>query len=41
MYQPEALRQKVIDTFGFKAFQQTLASHLDKHFQSIQPIEKN
>ena len=41
MYQPEALRQKVIDTFGFKAFQQTLARHLDKHFQSIQPIEKN
>lgn len=25
MYQPEALRQKVIDTFGFERFQQTLA----------------
>jgi glycosyltransferase involved in cell wall biosynthesis len=25
MYQPDALRQKVIDTFGFERFQQTLA----------------
>jgi len=25
MYQPEALRQKVIDTFGFVRFQHTLA----------------
>lgn len=35
MYQPEALRQKVIDTFGFEQFQKTLASHLDEHFQGI------
>ncbi len=35
MYQPEALRHKVIDNFGFERFQQTLASHLDKHFQPI------
>ncbi|BAY33439.1 glycosyltransferase [Nostoc carneum NIES-2107] len=34
MYQPEALRQKVIDTFGFEKFQQTLASYLDSHFQA-------
>lgn len=25
IYQPEALRQKVIDTFGFERFKQTLA----------------
>ncbi len=35
MYQPEALRQKVIDTFGFDRFQQTLASHLDQHFPAM------
>lgn len=35
IYHPEALRQKVIDTFGFERFQKTLASHLDKHFQPI------
>jgi len=35
MYQPETLRQKVIDTFGFERFQQTLASHLDQHFPAI------
>lgn len=35
MYQPEALRLKVIDTFGFERFQKTLASHFDKHFQPI------
>ncbi len=29
MYQPEALRQKVIDTFGFERFKQALASHLE------------
>jgi glycosyltransferase involved in cell wall biosynthesis len=34
IYQPEALRQKVIDNFGFERFQQTLASLLDKHFQA-------
>ncbi|MBF2066605.1 MAG: glycosyltransferase [Calothrix sp. C42_A2020_038] len=33
IYQPEALRQKVVDTFGFERFQQTLASHLHEHFQ--------
>lgn len=32
MYQPEALRRKVIDTFGFERFQQTLKSYLDMHF---------
>jgi hypothetical protein len=26
LYQPEILRQKVIDTFGFEKFKQTLAS---------------
>ncbi|GAB1544832.1 hypothetical protein NUACC21_75080 [Scytonema sp. NUACC21] len=30
MYQPESLRQKVIDTFGFDRFKQTLASLVDK-----------
>ncbi len=35
MYQPEALRQKVIDTFGFERFQQTLASLLEQHFQPM------
>ncbi|NEO43489.1 MAG: glycosyltransferase family 4 protein [Moorea sp. SIO4A3] len=35
MYQPEALRQKVIDTFGFDRFQQTLASYLEQHFKQI------
>lgn len=35
MYQPEALRLKVIDIFGFERFQKTLASHLDNHFQAI------
>ncbi|MBR8835818.1 MAG: glycosyltransferase [Stigonema ocellatum SAG 48.90 = DSM 106950] len=34
IYQPEALRQKVIDTFGFERFQQTLASHLDQHLRA-------
>ncbi|MBD2596470.1 glycosyltransferase [Nostoc spongiaeforme FACHB-130] len=31
LYQPQALRQKVIDTFGFERFQQTLAE-LIEHF---------
>jgi glycosyltransferase involved in cell wall biosynthesis len=35
MYQPENLRQQVIDTFGFERFQETLASHLDKHFKGL------
>ena len=38
MYQPEALRQKVIDTFGFERFQQTLASLVEHHFQ---PMKRN
>ena len=29
MYQPEALRQKVIETYGFQRFQQTLAQYLN------------
>jgi glycosyltransferase involved in cell wall biosynthesis len=32
MYQPEALRLKVIEKFGFEHFKKTLANHLDKHF---------
>lgn len=35
MYQPEALRLKVIDNFGFERFQQILASHLDKHLHPM------
>ncbi|BAB76937.1 glycosyltransferase [Anabaena sp. FACHB-709] len=35
MYQPDALRQKVIDYFGFERFQATLAKYLDKRLQSI------
>ena len=35
MYQPEALRRKVIETFGFERFQHTLASHLSQYFQPI------
>jgi glycosyltransferase involved in cell wall biosynthesis len=34
IYQPEALRQKVIDTFGFDRFKQTLGSYLERHFLS-------
>jgi glycosyltransferase involved in cell wall biosynthesis len=34
MYQPEALRQKVIETYGFDRFQATLANHLENHFFS-------
>jgi glycosyltransferase involved in cell wall biosynthesis len=34
MYQPEVLRQKVIDTYGFDRFQATLANHLENHFCS-------
>lgn len=30
LYQPEALRQKVIDRFGFERFQQTLADYLNE-----------
>ncbi|MGJ5627867.1 glycosyltransferase [Nostoc sp. CALU 1950] len=35
MYQPDILRQKVIDYFGFERFQTTLAKYLDKHLQSL------
>ncbi len=35
MYQPEALRQRVIDTFGFERFKQTLASHLKCYSISV------
>ncbi|MBD2017975.1 glycosyltransferase [Microcoleus sp. FACHB-53] len=31
IYQPEALRQKAIDTFGFNRFQQTLASYIEPY----------
>lgn len=31
MYQPEALRQKVIDTFGFEQFKQTLANYVEEY----------
>jgi glycosyltransferase involved in cell wall biosynthesis len=34
IYQPEALRQKVIDTFGFERFKQTLGGYLERHFLS-------
>jgi hypothetical protein len=30
-YQPESLRQAVIDKFGIEHFEQTLASHLEHH----------
>ena len=33
IYQPEVLREKVIDTFGFAQFQNTLAQLLGKHLQ--------
>jgi glycosyltransferase involved in cell wall biosynthesis len=33
MYQPEILRQKVIDIFGFERFQGTLANYLQEYFQ--------
>lgn len=36
IYQPEALRKKVIDTFGFEQFKKTLASHLECYFMSNQ-----
>lgn len=34
IYQPENLRQKVIDTFGFEHFQITLEHHLNNYFKS-------
>ncbi|MEM7556829.1 MAG: glycosyltransferase, partial [Cyanobacteria bacterium P01_A01_bin.84] len=35
LYQPLALRQKVIDKFGFEVFQETLAAYLKQYFQDI------
>jgi glycosyltransferase involved in cell wall biosynthesis len=34
IYQPEALRQKVIEVFGFEHFQKTLGRYLASHFMS-------
>ncbi|QSJ15286.1 glycosyltransferase [Nostoc sp. UHCC 0702] len=34
IYQPEALREKVIKQFGFERFQQTLGGYLENHFRS-------
>jgi glycosyltransferase involved in cell wall biosynthesis len=34
IYQPEALRQKVTDVFGFEHFQKTLGHYLASHFTS-------
>ncbi len=39
IYQPEALRQKVIDTFGFERFKQTLATYLAPYLMSNQSAE--
>ena len=39
IYQSEALRQKVIDTFGVEQFKQTLASYLERYFMSKQLLE--
>ncbi|NEP26808.1 glycosyltransferase, partial [Moorena sp. SIO3I6] len=36
MYQPEALRKKVIELFGFERFQKTLSTYLEQHFLSTQ-----
>ncbi|MEH2443136.1 glycosyltransferase [Nostoc sp.] len=35
IYQPEALREKVINQFGFQQFQKTLDSYLEKDFKDI------
>lgn len=37
MYQPEALRQKVIEIYGFESFQQTLNQHLSEFWQEQHP----
>ncbi|MCC5637243.1 glycosyltransferase [Nostoc sp. CHAB 5844] len=34
MYQPQALRSQVIDTFGYERFQATLSSYLNEYFQA-------
>ncbi len=39
MYQPEALRQKAIDTFGFERFKATLTNHLEPYFPSNSLLE--
>lgn len=35
LYQPEVLRQKVIERFGFEHFEQTLGSYLECYFKYI------
>lgn len=40
IYQPEQLRQKVIETFGFQSFQATLSKHFQQHFPHHTPDSK-
>jgi glycosyltransferase involved in cell wall biosynthesis len=40
MYQPESLRQQVIDTFGLEQFQKTLAGYL-QDYNGWQPVKSN
>jgi hypothetical protein len=40
MYQPESLRQQVIDTFGFEQFQKTLAGYLHRSLNPNHKIRK-
>ncbi|MDM9379616.1 glycosyltransferase [Chlorogloeopsis sp. ULAP01] len=35
IYQPEVLRQKVIEQFGFEHFRQTIGNYLEEYFNSI------
>ncbi len=37
MYQPQALRQKVIEIYGFESFKQTLNQHLSEFWQEKHP----
>jgi glycosyltransferase involved in cell wall biosynthesis len=37
LYNPEALRQKVIDVYGFERFQKTLSQYIDEFFVSQNP----
>jgi glycosyltransferase involved in cell wall biosynthesis len=39
IYQPEALRQKAIERYGFDRFKQTLATHLESYFLSNFSLE--
>jgi glycosyltransferase involved in cell wall biosynthesis len=39
MYQPEALRQVVIEQFGFDRFQETLSRQIQQFFKLSQPME--